>query len=129
MDQYGLIGLAFAARLRAQVIGRGQRQARAVPECRVFARVIVGIANQAILIHGPDKRSLLETCRLSAAQFLLSDNDARALIRAQIVGIMAKWNSICDEAKLAAIDSDFLLLRQFLNDYAFEGYIDGASGF
>ena len=86
-------------------------------------------ANQAILIHGPDKRSLLETCRLSAAQFLLSDNDARALIRAQIVGIMAKWNSICDEAKLATTDSDFLLRRQFLNDYAFEGYIDGASGF
>ncbi|WP_082701631.1 type II toxin-antitoxin system HipA family toxin [Novosphingobium sp. FSW06-99] len=85
-------------------------------------------ANQAMLIHGPDKRSLLETCRLSAPQFLLSDNDARALIRAQIGGIMAQWNSICDEAELGTIDRAFLWRRQFLNDYAFEGYIDGAPG-
>jgi serine/threonine-protein kinase HipA len=85
-------------------------------------------ANQAMLIHGPDKRSLLETCRLSAPQFLLSDDDARALIRAQIGGIMAQWNSICEEAELGTIDRAFLWRRQFLNDYAFEGYIDGAPG-
>ncbi|MDV3482480.1 MULTISPECIES: hypothetical protein [Sphingobium] len=34
----------------------------------------------------------------------------------------------CDEAELAEVDRAFLWRRQFLNEYAFEGYVDGVPG-
>lgn len=83
-------------------------------------------ANQAMLVNGEDKRSLLESCRLSAPNFLLSDRDARALIADQIGLIVQAWEAICDEADLSTVDRSYLWRRQFLNDYAFEGYVDGA---
>lgn len=83
-------------------------------------------ANQAMLVNGEDKRSLLESCRLSAANFLLSDRDARELINDQIAKIIRLWRAICDEANLSEVDRGYLWRRQFLNDYAFEGYVDGA---
>lgn len=82
-------------------------------------------ANQAMLVNGEDKRSLLENCRLSAPNFLLNDRDARALIADQIGSIMQEWETICDEADLSTVDRSYLWRRQFLNDYAFEGYVDG----
>lgn len=83
-------------------------------------------ANQAMLVNADDKRSLLESCRMSASNFLISDRDARALIEDQIATIIRLWDSVCDEAELSEVDRNFLWRRQFLNDYAFEGYIDGA---
>jgi serine/threonine-protein kinase HipA len=82
-------------------------------------------ANQAMLIHGNDRRSRLETCRLSGAAFLLGDEDARGIIEAQVAGIRSAWDGICDEAKLGEVDRRFLWKRQFLNDYVFEGYAGG----
>jgi len=82
-------------------------------------------ANQAMLVNGEDKRSLLESCRLSASNFLLSDRDTRDLINNQIVKIARLWGDICDEAKLSEVDRGYLWRRQFLNDYAFDGYVDG----
>ncbi len=82
-------------------------------------------ANQAMLVNGEDKRSLLESCRLSAANFLLSDRDARDLINDHIVKIARLWGHICEEAELSEVDRGYLWRRQFLNDYAFEGYADG----
>ena len=79
-------------------------------------------ANQAMLINGEDKRSLLETCRRSASNFLLSDRDARKIINHQIEVITRSWSEICEEAELSEIERNFLWRRQFLNDYAFEGY-------
>lgn len=81
-------------------------------------------ANQAMAIHGEDRRSLLENCRLSAADFLLSDADAREVIANQITSIRAGWAEVCDEAELSEVDRTFLWRRQFLNDYAFDGYAD-----
>lgn len=83
-------------------------------------------ANQAMLVNGEDKRSLLESCRTSASNFLLSDRDARDLINGQIETISRRWDDICDEAGLSEVDRSYLWRRQFLNDYAFEGYADGA---
>lgn len=83
-------------------------------------------AGQAMLVLGDDRRSLLENCRLSASSFLLSDAEARDLINGQIAGIRANWREICDEAELSEVDRAFLWRRQFLNDYAFDGYDDGA---
>lgn len=82
-------------------------------------------ANQAMMVNVDDKRSLLESCRLSASNFLLNDRDARALIDNQITTIIQFWERVCDEAELSEVDRSFLWRRQFLNDYAFEGYIDG----
>jgi len=80
--------------------------------------------NQAMAIHGEDRRSLLENCRLSASSFLLGDADARDVIASQIAGIRAGWVEVCDEAELSEVDRTFLWRRQFLNDYAFEDYAD-----
>lgn len=81
-------------------------------------------ANQAMLITDNDKRSLLETCRLAAPNFLINDRDARELIAYQIETITRLWPAICDEAELSLVDRTYLWRRQFLNDYAFEGYSD-----
>ena len=85
-------------------------------------------ANQAMLVNGEDKRSLLESCRLSAPNFLLSDRDARDLIDHQITTITGLWGAICDEAELSEVDRSYMWRRQFLNDYAFDGYVDAALG-
>ncbi len=81
-------------------------------------------ANQAMLIHDNDKRSQLETCRVSAPNFLINDRNARELIDHQIETITRLWPAICDEAELSSVERAYLWRRQFLNDYAFEGYGD-----
>lgn len=79
-------------------------------------------ANQAMLIHDNDKRSQLEACRLSAPNFLINDKDAKDLIDHQIQTITRLWPTICDEAEISNVERTYLWRRQFLNDYAFEGY-------
>ncbi len=85
-------------------------------------------ANQAMLVNGEDKRSRLESCRLSAQNFLLNDRDAHDLIDGQIKTITRLWGSICDEAALSEVERGYLWRRQFLNDYAFDGYAEGTLG-
>lgn len=82
-------------------------------------------ANQALVIHAEDRRSRLETCRAAAAQFLLSAVEAHHIIEGQVAAIQSRWNDICEEAELSRVDRAFLWRRQFLNDYAFEGYEGG----
>lgn len=82
-------------------------------------------ANQAMAVLAQDRRSLLENCRLSASSFLLSDKDAREIISRQASEIIAGWAEVCDEAELTEVDRGFLWRRQFLNDYAFENFVDG----
>lgn len=79
-------------------------------------------ANQAMLIGVEDRRSRLETCRAEASAFLLSDEDARLIIDAQIGGITDSWGEVCDEAQLSTVDRAFLWERQFLNKFAFDGW-------
>lgn len=81
--------------------------------------------NQNMMIEGDEKRSQLEGCRKAAGRFHLSDVEARAIIDRQIEAIRKGWREVCDEAKLTGVDRDFLWRRQFLNDYAFEGYDGG----
>jgi len=79
-------------------------------------------AGQAMLIQGEDRRSQLQACRAAARHFHLEDGEARGLIDAQVVAIRAGWEDVCDAAKLGPIERTFLWERQFLNDYAFDGY-------
>lgn len=83
-------------------------------------------ANQAMAIHGADRRSRLETCRAAAEDFGLADEEARDLIAAQIETIRSRWNEICVEAEMTTEERHSLWGRQFLNDFAFEDYADRA---
>jgi serine/threonine-protein kinase HipA len=79
-------------------------------------------ANQAMLILGDMKESRLALCVDAAHRFLLSADDAKAIIQDQVDCIRGNWIEVCDEAKMTEVDREFLWKRQFLNDYAFAGY-------
>jgi len=83
-----------------------------------------GEASQAMLIKGDNRMSKLTTCLAAAGDFQLNEARARAIIDAQVALINAQWNAVCDAAKMSAVERDFLMHRQFLNPYAFEGYED-----
>lgn len=82
-------------------------------------------ANQAMLIHGEDRRSQLASCRDAATQFLLNRAEVREIVESQVAAIRDTWNDVCEEAELSKVDRAFLWRRQFLNDYAFDGYEAG----
>lgn len=81
-----------------------------------------GEASQAMLITGNKRLSQLTVCLEAAPQFLLSREQARAIINAQLAVIRAQWSAVCDEADLAEVDRLFLWGRQFLNAFALEGW-------
>jgi len=60
-------------------------------------------------------------CLAAASRFLLSQTEAKTIIDDQIGAITDGWKAVCEEAKLSAVDRDFLWKRQFLSDYALEG--------
>lgn len=83
-----------------------------------------GEASQAMMIAGSDRSSRLITCLSSAHRFMLSDQEARKIIDAQVTVIKENWDTICDEADLSPIDRALFKDRLFLNAYAFERYND-----
>jgi serine/threonine-protein kinase HipA len=78
-------------------------------------------ASQAMLIMGTNNMSRLEVCVSAASRFLLSTEEARAIIVRLIASIQANWDAVCDEAQLSQVDKAMLKERQFLNPYAFSG--------
>jgi serine/threonine-protein kinase HipA len=76
-------------------------------------------AGQGMRIVGHRNRSQLALCLEAAPQFLLSDHEARAIILEQVNIIRARWDNICDEAKLSLADRALMYGRQFLNPFAF----------
>jgi serine/threonine-protein kinase HipA len=76
-------------------------------------------ASQAMLIHGQDRRSQINTCIQAASQFLLSQAEAVNLIAQQIKIIHSDWETVCDEAELSEVDRHYFWQRQFLNPFAF----------
>ena len=79
-----------------------------------------GEATQAMLIHGDNRMSRMDVCVTAAAQFLLSAQEANAIIEQQIHSITTHWNEVCDEATLTVVDKNLLWQRQFLNPYALQ---------
>jgi serine/threonine-protein kinase HipA len=80
-------------------------------------------ATQAMLISGEHNRmSQLSACLAAAHNFLLSPKEAREIIEHQIAVIENNWASVCDEANLNQTDRALFWKRQFLNDFAFQGY-------
>jgi serine/threonine-protein kinase HipA len=76
-------------------------------------------ATQAMLISGQNRMSRIATCLEAAHHFLVSGDDALAIVEAQIRCIGANWRSVCDEASLSKNDLNFFWGHQFLNPFAF----------
>ena len=76
-------------------------------------------AGQAMRIIGNNNKSQLALCLQAGPQFLLTDEEVRAIILQQVNTIRAHWEIICDEAKLSVTDRALLYGRQFLNPFAF----------
>ena len=81
-----------------------------------------------MLIADDDRMSRLSSCLKAAAHFLLSREQAIAIVEHQLTSIIQHWDAVCTEASLAAIDRAFLWGRQFLNPFAFED-LDGDAGY
>ncbi len=75
-------------------------------------------ASQAMLISGNNNLSQLGTCLDAAKNFLLSDDDARAIFRHLTGGIEQHWDAVCQEAELSEVDKKLFWRRQFLNPYS-----------
>ena len=81
-------------------------------------------ASQAMLIAGDDRMSRISSCLNAARHFLLSREQAIAIVKHQLTCIFDHWNAVCSEAGLTATDRAYLWGRQFLNPYALED-LDG----
>ncbi|OOG24355.1 phosphatidylinositol kinase [Thioalkalivibrio denitrificans] len=81
-------------------------------------------ATQAMLIHGQERHSRLSACLEGAHHFLLSRQEALALIETQLLALGKYWDEVCEAAQLTATDRSLLWGRQFLNPYAFDD-LDG----
>ncbi len=79
-------------------------------------------ATQAMLISCDNRMSQLTTCLDAAQNFLLSREEARAIIEHQIEAIEVNWTSVCDKANLSETDRALFWKRQFLNPFALEGF-------
>jgi len=83
-------------------------------------------ATQAMLISGDNRMSQLTTCLGAAQNFLLSREEAHAIIERQIEVIEANWSAVCNEANLSETDRALFWKRQFLNPFALEGFRKGS---
>lgn len=81
-----------------------------------------GEAGQAMLIHGARRDSRLSLCIDAADAFLLTREMADAIIDQQIAIIAERYDVVCDEAGLSAVDRDLMRGRQFLNPYGLQDY-------
>lgn len=85
-------------------------------------------ASQGMLIAGEDRMSRLSSCLNAARHFLLSREEAVAIMEHQLTAMIGQWGAVCAEAGLTEIDRAFLWGRQFLNPYAFEDLDGDAAG-
>ncbi|KGE03801.1 HipA domain-containing protein [Pseudohaliea rubra DSM 19751] len=85
-------------------------------------------ASQAMLIAGGDRMSRLSSCLNAAGHFLLSREEAVAILERQLACIIGQWDAVCAEAGLSETDRAYLWGRQFLNPYAFDDLDGDAAG-
>lgn len=77
-------------------------------------------ASQAMLISGQNNLSQISTCLTAAHHFLLSQEEAMAIVEHQKAIIEEHWETVCEQAELNEVDKKLLWQRQFLNPFAFE---------
>jgi serine/threonine-protein kinase HipA len=76
-------------------------------------------ATQAMLIIGDNRFSQIATCLMAAPHFLLSADQALAIVEHQVKTIIDSWLSVAAEAELTEVERNLLWRRQFLNPFAF----------
>ncbi len=89
-----------------------------------------GEAAQAMAIGRDDENPLnpllrlsqLTTCVAAAADYLLTEVEAKEIIDHQLHVIESEWKDVADEARLSASEIAQLYGRQILNPFALEGY-------
>ncbi len=83
------------------------------------------VASQAMLIAGDNRTSTLAACMEAAPNFQLGGKAAQDIIDRQIGAIRDGWDDICEEAALTEVERNLFGRRIFLNDYIFEGSVEG----
>lgn len=78
-------------------------------------------ANQAMAVHGDDRRALIATAIAGAGQFGLRTDHAVAIAKGQIEAIRANFRRVATEAGISIDLQNLLAGRAFLNPYVFEG--------
>lgn len=78
-------------------------------------------ANQAMAVHGDDRRALIATAIAGAGQFGLRTDDAVAIAKGQIEAIHENFRRVATEAGISIDLQNLLAGRAFLNPYVFEG--------
>ncbi len=86
-----------------------------------------GEASQAMLVVGEDRRSRVETCLGAAGVFGLTWRAAEGVVEGQLEVLRGRWAEVAEEAGMAEVDRLYLVGRQVLNPYGFEG-LTGAAG-
>jgi serine/threonine-protein kinase HipA len=76
-------------------------------------------ATQAMFILGEIRLSQVAVCIQAAATFLLSPDEARAIVGRQVKVILDQWHDVCEEARLSPVERNRLWRRQILNPFAF----------
>jgi serine/threonine-protein kinase HipA len=76
-------------------------------------------AGQGMRILGTINRSQLALCLQVAPHYLLSVEEAKAIILHQVNVIRTRWEAVCAEGALTPVDRAYLWGRQFLNPFAF----------
>lgn len=82
-----------------------------------------GEASQAMALGRNGFRlGQVAACVSRAPTYLLTEEDARAIVDRQIETIESEWDEVCDLARLSEVDRRRLRGSAFLNPYAIEGY-------
>jgi serine/threonine-protein kinase HipA len=84
-----------------------------------------GRATQAMIIGDtadPFKESQVAGCVERAHLYQLSKREATAIVEHQIHVIKRDWAEVCELAELSQTGRSYFWKRQFLNDYALEGW-------
>jgi serine/threonine-protein kinase HipA len=90
-----------------------------------------GRATQAMIIGDAAERfkeSQVAGCVERAHLYQLSKAEATAIADHQLDVIHSNWADVCEQAELTDLDRGYFWKRQFLNDYALEGWPPAKSG-
>ena len=74
-----------------------------------------------MLIAGNNRSAKLLSALEACKHFLIGEQEAISIMRAQIEVIRNSWDGVCELAALNRTERDFFWKRQFLNPFAFEG--------
>ena len=79
-------------------------------------------ANQAMVLANGSRAAQLRIAAAVAPEFGISTRQLRQIVDRQVGAIIDNWTAVCDEAMLSRHERETFVGKQFLNDYAFEGF-------